>query len=474
MKLSLKNNFLLLLVIPLILWIIIYGIFGFDGLYGQDAYEYLRYSKALYNFVLSGENPGDYFWPLYYPLVGTILNFFIKNPAAALQLISVISLGVSSVYFHKTLSLIHHKKTNAFLYTLFFFMMSPVVFRMSLLVMSDMLAVCFIVICCYHSLKFYKLKIINNLYLATIFGICAIMTRYASFIILFPFALYLLYLVMSKKRYTLHIPILLLISFLLVFPHIYFRNEQAMAFLNHSWLQEWSIMNFFKISFITVDGHSTYKLPNIIYAFSNLFHPRYFYLGSILIIVLILKKKIFDYFWLLLTSFLLYSIFLAGIPFQNTRFLLLSYPIGLIIIFPAFNVIVEKFSIPSTRFIIFSLIAVLHLFLCVIGMKSVWKRNIFEKQIVEQIRSYQNNTLYSFDVDIAIKGRGLEFDFKNLWVKEYDSFDENALVLFHPTKFTEQWKEKNPILNWNSIQTNYNLIVLEEGPEGWKLYKIVK
>jgi hypothetical protein len=231
-------------------------------------------------------------------------------------------------------------------------------------------------------------------------------------------------------------------------------------------------MNFFKISFITVDGHSTYKLPNIIYAFSNLFHPRYFYLGSILIIVLLLKKPTYNYFRILLTSFLLYSIFLAGIPYQNTRFLLLSFPLGLILIFPAFNVIVEKISIARTKFIVFSLIAFLHLFLCVIGMKSVWNRNIFEKQIVEQMRSYQNNTLYSFDVDIAIKGRGLKFDFKNLWVKEYDSFDENALVLFHPSKFTEQWKDKNPILNWNHIKNNYNLKVLEEGPEGWKLYKI--
>jgi hypothetical protein len=92
--------------------------------------------------------------------------------------------------------------------------------------------------------------------------------------------------------------------------------------------------------------------------------------------------------------------------------------------------------------------------------------------MVMELQPYQKNILYSFDVDIALKGRGVQFDYKNLWVKKYDSFQKKALVLFHPTKFKEQWKDKNPMLNWEALQTENKLKKIKNLPEGWVLYQI--
>ena len=92
--------------------------------------------------------------------------------------------------------------------------------------------------------------------------------------------------------------------------------------------------------------------------------------------------------------------------------------------------------------------------------------------MAELLEPYQGNILYSFDIDIAIQSRGLKFDYRNLWRKRYFNIENEALVLFHPTKFKKQWKDENPILNFNYLQENYNLKIIENYSEGWILYKI--
>ena len=153
---------LILFFIPILFWLIIYWGYGFDGLYGQDSYEYLRYANAIRNFILTGENPGDYFWPLYYPIFGAIVSLVIKNTVISLQLISVLSLSVSSIYLYKLMLLVFpFKKKITALYTILFFIFSPFVIRSSMIIMSDILATCFIILTVYN---FYKFKINTTIF----------------------------------------------------------------------------------------------------------------------------------------------------------------------------------------------------------------------------------------------------------------------------------------------------------------------
>ena len=106
------------------------------------------------------------------------------------------------------------------------------------------------------------------------------------------------------------------------------------------------------------------------------------------------------------------------------------------------------------------------------AMSPIVKRNTFEVQMTQKMQPHQGNILYSFDVDVALKGRSLVFDYQNLWEKEYPSFEIGALVLFHPTKFSTQWKDKNPMINWKYLQKKYALKIIQQGPQGWILYEI--
>ena len=102
----------------------------------------------------------------------------------------------------------------------------------------------------------------------------------------------------------------------------------------------------------------------------------------------------------------------------------------------------------------------------------IFTRAIIEKELATMIQPYEGATLYSFDVDLAMKGRGLDFDFKNMYLERYENFQPNDLVLFDATRYQTQWKDKNPMLNWNFIEEHYQLKVLENHPKGWKLYQI--
>lgn len=467
-----KSNLLILCFIASIIMLVtVRFILNFDGLYGQDSYEYLRYSNTLITFLKSGVQPGDYFWPLYYPILGALLGF-ITNASFALQFISIVSLVFCSVYIIKTISLIYEDTKYNLFYVLTFFILSPMTFRLGVSSMSDMLATLFITLSFYQGVKYFKKVKIKHLYWTLIFGISAVMTRYGAFVVLLPLGISILLFFFKKKEKITHIFILVGITLFLLLPHFVVRSENSAEFLQHEWLKNWSIFNFFKKSFTTVDGISTNLFPNIIYAFSSVFHPRYFLFGLISIPFIITKiKRSFEIKTILL-SFIIYGLFLAGIPFQNNRFLLLSFPLILILLFPSFQFLVNKIKHTYIKKSLFFIVILIQISLTFIGLKPILERNSFEKKITTELKKYENNTLYSFDIDIALQGRNLDFVYKNLWVQKYSTFQNGSLVLFHPTKFEKQWQDKNPMINWNNLKTNYNLEIVHYLPEGWVLYEI--
>lgn len=383
------------------------------------------------------------------------------------------SLLIGSAYLSKTIALLFDKKVNLYLYVLIVFTLSPTVFKLGITIMSDMLSTLFIIVSFYNAIIYYRYKTIQNLYAFILFCLSAIMTRYVAFVVLLPLGIFVLNVFIRQRKHYKHIPLLLLCSCIIVLPHIIIRNENTTQFLNHDWLTQWSFSNFFQRSFTTVDGISSNSLPNILYAFSSLFHPRYLLIGIFTLPFFLKTKIISSELKIIILSFVLYNLFLAGIPFQNSRFLLLSFPLVIIFLYPSFVYLYDKLTLNNKNYFVIALLSS-QVCLCTYSLKPILQRNSLEKKIVSELQKYQNNTLYSFDIDIALQGRALDFNYKNLWLKRYPSFEKEALVLFHPTKFQQQWKGQNPILNWNVLKNNYQLNIIENLPDGWVLYKIDK
>lgn len=461
---------LTLFIIPFLL-IIILRVVGFDGLYGQDSYEYLRYTNAIQDYIINDIHPGNYFWPVLYPTLGSLLGFLFGS-ALALQLISCLSFSIACVYILKTIRLLYPKAQFRFFYVLIFAVFCPFLLKMGLIVMSDALALVFVVLSFYFFFKSYHKN--TSLTPIFIFATCALMTRYASIFITFPIIIYALYLVWKRKTF-LQLGLATILSIIAIIPFLIFQWGALFEASSNYFLQVWSFNNYFKLSFTTQDGTTSYTFPNLIYTLYVFFHPGFIFIGSVLSLITLKNyKSLFTFHQkVLMICSALYIFFLAGIPFQNPRILGLVFPLLLILLFPAFvklmkAKLIKRFFIPIgivfviLQFVFFSM-----------TFKLIFERTIIEKELATMIKPHEGNTLYSFDVDLAMQGRGLNFDYKNMFLERYESFQQNDLILFDPARYEVQWKDKTPMQNWDFIEKNYKLEILETHPQGWKLYQIL-
>ncbi len=459
----------LLYFVPILLWIICYFVFSFDGLYGQDAYEYLRYAEALKIYLVTGKLPGDYFWGVYYPVLGSLLSFIVPNIALSLQLISFLSLIVCTRYIEKIIHLIY--KDNSFQNIPFlFFTLSPIVLIHSFLVMSDLLACCFTTLAFYYLLSSLETKQNKTILIGFLFCTLAIMTRYASAVILFPISCMTLIQLVKEKNYKVFLTSFF-IFLLVIIPHVFIRFNNSFEFLSNQWLKNWNILNLFEKDFYTADGEIHNKSINLIYTFFPLFHPIFGFLGGIIIFVFIRYKSFafLKYDKLVITTVTLYALFLGGIPCQAKRFMILSFPLVIVLFYPIIKTFFNSFK---QQKLVFIAIFFIQLTLTSYFVLPFYNRNKLEKTICTDIKKYEGETIYIFDIDLALKGRKLEFKYENLYFKKYNKFEKNALILINEKQLEKQWKGKNPQINWENIQKKCVLIKLKTADENWNLYRI--
>lgn len=433
--------------------------FSFDGLYGQDSYTYLRQAKDFLSI-----KPQSEFWPPMYAVTGWMLSLVFHNAILSLQLTSIISLTISAFLLIQIIQSFHKDSNLAIVFVAISYLLSPFAVRSGIVIMSDAIATMFCLLTTYFifvSTNTYKI------FFALLFASFALLSRYATAVVLFPLIAFELFNGIKQKQWLFIFCGCSIALILMYLNFAYWASTKGST--QHEWLQSWQLKNIFLRSFTTADGSSTNTLPNIIYAFKNIFYPGF--LLPFLALLFFLKKEDFEKktSQLILSSVLLYAFFLAGIPFQNERFLLLTFPFVIVLLFPAFLRMTELKPFMKYSPLFFTILA---LPLIVRAAYPMYQLNQLEKDIGEQLANYQGKTLYAFDIDVALQGRGYHFDYRNLWEKKYDHFDKNSLVIFNEEKFFKQWENKNPMLNFTSLKNNYTLTVEKNLPEGWTLFSI--
>jgi len=458
--------------IPLLLLVLL-QLIGFDGLYGQDSYEYLRYTKAIQQYIKNGVHPESFYWPVLDPFIASLLGFIFTNAVVGLQFLTCISISICCIYLFKILKLLYPEHTNfSFYYILIFGLLSPYFLKSGVVVMSDMMAAMFIVLTFYYFLKsLYKH---TSFALVFLYATCALMTRYASLVITLPIVLSALYFVI-KRRAVKGFLIGIILSTIACVPFVILQWENLFGGTSNYFLNSWSPIYYLKSSYTTIDGIQSYRFPNVLFVLYVFVHPGFIFIGLLLAFV---KLKMLQNPFSTAQKFFaisigLYLLFLAGIPFQNKRVLGLIFPMVLLFFYPGFKQLIKREQIQKHLKFLAIFCILLQLSLWFFTFKNVYTRTLFEKQLTITIAPYQGNTLYGFDYDIAIQGRGLIFNYKNMYEAIYDDFKSNDLILFSPSLIVKQWDGKNPMKNWNRIEQSYQLKILETFKDGWHLYQIV-
>jgi hypothetical protein len=253
------------------------------------------------------------------------------------------------------------------------------------------------------------------------------------------------------------------------------KGDNSYGLMNHLQIQGWSVMNFFRDSFNTIDGYSKYRIINLLYALSIFVHPGYLASGLLWLVFVRRADLIQKTSWFFLLPLLLYLLFVMGMPFQNMRFLLLVFPLAAIWLFPAFVRTfgwIKKFK--GIKYIVVLMLIVINVSVFLYAFRPFVLQNEMEQEIAGALVSKYSSKvpIYTFSIDPALRSYGVQNPVYNLWQQEYDSFIPGSLVLFNISKFEVQWSGKNPMKNWASLKKSDILVLLERFSEGWELYEI--
>jgi len=443
----------------------------FNGLYGQDSHEYLRFAERLRLFLEEGQHPGIFFWPVNYPLDAAMLAVFLRDSAISAQLISMFAASATVWMTSSYLQSVYANASERISYILILLLLSPLFFINSLLIMSDMLATAFVMATFFMAHRLQTQPTDNGYFLLLFYAACAVTTRYAVAPLIVLPVIYFFRIPMSTFR-----PLVLvkcaIISLAPAIPHMLLRGGESSAFLAHPWLVSWSLGNWPIRSFQTLDGFANYTLPNFIYAGSALFHPGFILPGGILLLFLRptdIKKHL-----LLIGSIALYGFFLAGVPFQNLRFLLPAFPLCLIVLFPGWQRLHKWLSSIHFRYALYTLLVAIQLLLIMRYANPLYQANKLEKTIAIEIKQQDNLPIYTFWIDLSLRSYDVKNEIINLYYDKLASAKTPSLLLFNPQKFAVQWQGKNPILNWEFLKTTYSLQPIKVLPQGWVLYRVME
>ncbi len=453
----------------------------FNGLYGQDAHEYLRQSQVLVQRFLGAAvppaGPGEAELAGGYPLAAALLQLAGVAPVLAMQLVSWLAAAASLFLFEALLRLLSpgtHIRSR-WLYGLLGLGLAPYFVRAGLTAMSDAMGLAVFLAALFFGLRCLEQVRKRDLLGFAVFSALAITTRYALVVLLFLPGLALL-LELWRMRRFMAIGFFSIFGLLAFLPLWWLKAGAPASPLEHSLLQDWSFLNLFKKTFSQASGTVSYTVPNIVYLFFPVVHP-----GFCLVLpglFLLFKKTDVQLYSkrLLGLSLLVFLLFLGGLSHQNLRYLLPAYAVLLLLLFPAW----DRFFAYGMYFfkrLTYALIGIALLCQLAFGLyvfKPVWARHRMERAIARALQTevHAGDVLYAFDVDIALKTYLPEVEFRNLFLQRYDTFPAGSYMLFNAPALQTQWAGKAPMLNWERANTHFDLVEIQRLAGNWSLYQI--
>ncbi|MCB0736542.1 MAG: hypothetical protein KDC92_03445 [Bacteroidetes bacterium] len=446
-------------------------LFGFEGLYGQDAYKYAEYTQAMISFFETGIWPSDFIWPVGYPFFSAVLNLFLPL-SLAMQLVSVFSLIGIGLLVKNIQSSLYPKVNKEFDVwgVVCLVILSPYFLRASVVAMSDLQCAFFITLALRQFTIYRVSSKSKSIIWFAIAGSLAVMTRYPAALIIVPLGV--LFLVEMVKKGVLPIAqIIIAIIFILTisYPQLGLRKSGSLNFLNHSLLESWSLNNFFSNSFFSADGSSVYKLPNLLFVVSPFVHPGFITLGFPLLLSAFYNRKFLINSWRILLLIAIYLLFLAGIPTQNQRLFFIIFPLVVLAEISWFEFLINR--IKYKRYLVSAAI-ICQLTLFVYAISKPLERVRMERGITNHLKTLDSKSIiYTMDLDLCFNYYGVENKVYNLYYTAYNDFVKGSYVLVNPKLFTEQWQQLNPGKNWERLKSE-NLELLQSFKNGWELYVI--
>lgn len=458
-----------------LLALVIIIVFDFNGLYGQDTHEYFRMSQVIADYLLGKGEMEGFYWTIMYPLLGALLQILTGESPYVLQAISLLS-HLGSVIILLKYTGRNYSEKSAILFIVIGYAFCPVMLKDGFLVMSESLTVFFLCGSIYYYNRYKKTSKLNSLIYWFFFVAFALFTRYPVFILLIPQGISVFVkIVKTGKHHYLAIGLTIIVLISLPEMLISVTSPEGGGLFDNYFLQNWSILNLFRSSFLTADGTQVYTLLNLFFV-SKLFWYPVFFSPFLLLLFWSKAKNFFRSEQLVLTSsVILYLVFAAGFPFQNIRILVLAFPFLIIL---GINPFVSWYKwmksagheVICNYGLLLVLFAQISLFFYLIS--GFAKRNHFEKEVAKYVESLDNKRFFGYDLDVSVNSYlGDTKRIENLII-ELHEFKDGDVLLFNKAQYDRVWTKSNVQKNLQRALYRHDTIRIHSFENSWTVYEL--
>lgn len=465
--------FFSLLFFSLILLFVLYFQINYNGLYGQDSYEYARYAGEWKLFFQGEGEPGSFFWPLLFPVFGGLLAYVLNIPEPlALQTVSSLSWALASFFLILTASkLAKISLFRAVVVVIPLYSFAPYLFRSGFVAMSDHLTILFIVLSlfCYVSYINDKIKLYSLLFF--VFTASAVMTRYLAFLVLIIPAIHLFITVVKNEKWS-WLALVVLLSLVPLIPHLWIRQNNPLEFLNHHFVLNWDLGLAFVLPTYSLQLGSVLKLPNILYVLSPFFHPACF-IGGALLIWYYKKLKWSNIEKTLFFSVLLYLFFLLGIYHQNMRYFVLLAPSVMLISLPVILEFLKRLNL-KLKSSVFALIVVIQVGLSSYSLIPNIRNNLFERELSIFYENWERpgQTIYTYNTDVSLSYNCKKHNFVSLHQQYSLELKAGQFFMMNKNWLDERFKGLEPEFFYQKVMSA-DTEIIHEFDRNWVLYKVL-
>lgn len=454
-----------------ILWIACRAASGFDGLYGQDAHEYLRYATALRNWLLVGVDPGYSPWPPAFPMSAALLSLTGISVAMSTQMVSFLSWLAAYWFGALALERLHPGRSAAG-YWAGPFALSPFLMRIALSSMSDMLAIAWECACLAFGLRWLDERRALDMALGAFCLACGAATRFSVALVLGLVALWFLGEILRARKGRA------LLAGVLggLVPAVLAIRASSLQQLALSNAEEWSAGNMVARSFSTLSGGSqAWALPNLAASFVPLIHPGFCFLGVLLLAGVHRDDFKAPRIRVLALSWLVFALFLSGLALQNDRHRLAAFPLAMMVLFPSFERwrmwAGARLGSPSRLRIAAGVLIAIQLGLLWGATRALFSAQRQEMRIAQHLQQEPPVTLYTFSFTLGLQNRGVPQRLVELWNTSPRDARTGDLVLFAPDRLSGQWNGHPLMANFASLRPRLGRPIQDFGG-GWFLYRV--
>lgn len=422
---------------------------GYEGLNGQDGHDYLRMAQAWSSVFEGGEPPVMVEHPHGYPLLGALLAKLVGSELLALRLMSATALLLIAELMVRVLRNTGASGTTYRWWPLFGLALAPFLLRQSLTVMSDMSAISLCVAAFAHTLRWQRSRRAGPLLVAVVCFALAVSFRLAAVPFAFLTAMWCVVRWLGVRKGGA----LLLLSLVVVMGALVLSSDTLKELLDRLPLGDWSVLNMFDRVHQSDDGTLYYLLPNIVRVWAVFVHPGFMPLGVALLAFVRREDLRAPHVQLALLSIAGYLLFVAGMPYQNDRVLLMAQPFVWLVLAPAFE---RAYSfalrtMPAIKSMI-ALLLVALVGLCWRAVDPFATQAARERYLVAAVCATNATRIYTHGMGAACGTYCPRLLTTELWYGKIGSFEPGALVLINPADLAAQWQGTPPGINWENVQ----------------------